>query len=129
MASLSQLTRRISDLHQIRCDFTCVDPVTVDDNFTATQMFHIAQEAISNALKHGKARNIQVSLDTKGHYINLKVTDDGSGLVDSTEVETGVGLRIMHYRAGQIGAHFTVRAESPRGTVVTCTLYRGSLHD
>jgi signal transduction histidine kinase len=129
MASLSQWTRRISDLHGMRCDFGCPDPVTLDDNFTATQLFRIAQEAITNALKHGKAGNIRVHLDSRGPYINLKITDDGVGLLDVNENETGVGLRIMRYRAGQIGAHFTVRADSPRGTVVTCTLYRGSFHD
>jgi signal transduction histidine kinase len=129
MAALTELTNRISDLHAVNCVFDCVEPVPVEDNYTATQLYRIAQEAITNALKHGQAANLRVSLETRGDYITLKIADDGVGIPDTDEAQEGMGLRIMRYRAGQIGAHFTVRPGPTNGTVVTCTLFRGNIHE
>jgi signal transduction histidine kinase len=129
MAALAELTNRISDLHAVQCVFECLEPVPVEDNQTATHLYRIAQEAITNALKHGQAANLRVSLEAHGHYITLKIADDGVGIPSADEITEGMGLRIMRYRAGQIGAHLTVRAEPTGGTVVTCTLYRGTSHE
>jgi PAS domain S-box-containing protein len=129
MAALTELARSISDLHAVRCTFEYAEPVLVEDNYTATQLYRIAQEAVTNALKHGQAANLRVSLEARGHYITLKIADDGIGLPANEEVQEGMGLRIMRYRAGQIGAHFTVTAGPTRGTIVTCTVYRGSFHE
>jgi PAS domain S-box-containing protein len=126
MAALTDLTGRISDIHSVRCVFECAEPVPIEDNFVATQLFRIAQEAITNALKHGKARNIRVGLETKEPYFTLKISDDGVGMTNGQDNHEGMGLRIMKYRAGQIGAQFAVRAAPTRGTVVTCTLFRNS---
>lgn len=127
MAALTELTNRISELHAVRCTFDYAEPVLVEDNNTATQLYRIAQEAITNALKHGRTSSIQVSLVARGHYITLKITDDGVGMPETESVKEGMGLRIMRYRAGQIGAHFNVLPGPACGTVVTCTLYRGSI--
>lgn len=127
MAALTDLTARISELHAIRCTFDYAEPVLFDDNNTATQLYRIAQEAITNALKHGEPACVRVSLEARGHYITLKITDDGVGMPDGEEAREGVGLRIMRYRAGQIGAQLSVHAGPNGGTVVSCTLYRGTL--
>jgi PAS domain S-box-containing protein len=126
MAALTELTHRITELHAVECVFEYVDLVPIDDNHTATQLYRIAQEAITNALKHGRAANICVSLEMRGHYITLKIADDGVGF-PTAEASEGMGLRTMRYRAGQIGAHFTILSAPTGGTVVTCTLYRGDL--
>jgi two-component system, LuxR family, sensor kinase FixL len=84
---------------------------------------------MTNALKHSKAKNIRIILDRKGTYITMKITDDGIGLADDEDPETGVGLRIMRYRAGQIGAHFSICAGATGGTIVSCTLNRGTSDD
>ncbi len=125
MAALSDLSGRIGELNGIRCVFECVEPVPVEDNHTATQLYRIAQEAITNALKHGKAANIRVSLETKERYTTLKITDDGVGLPAAETITEGMGLRIMRYRSGQIGAELSVRPGPLGGAVVTCTLFRG----
>jgi PAS domain S-box-containing protein len=128
MAALTELAERISDLHAVHCVFEVAEPVPVDDNYTATQLYRIAQEAITNALKHGQANNVRVSLEARGDYITLRVADDGIGLPHANEPHAGMGLRIMRYRAGQIGAHLTVRSGPTGGTVVACTLYMGASH-
>jgi PAS domain S-box-containing protein len=129
MAALTELASRSSELQGGPCRFSCQAPVAVDDNFTATQLFRIAQEAMTNALKHSKAKNICISLDRKGDCIALKITDDGVGLPNGKEEIPGVGMRIMRYRAGQIGAQFSVRSTAKGGTLVSCTLYRGTSDD
>jgi PAS domain S-box-containing protein len=129
MAALTELTTSISALHGIRCVFDCHEPVPVDDVYTATQLFRIAQEAITNAFKHGQARTIRVSLEAKALYITLKIADDGIGLSVTEARKEGMGLRIMRYRAGQIGASLSVYPGPNRGTVVTCTLFRGIFND
>ena len=129
MAALTELTTSISALHGIRCVFDCREPVPVDDVYTATQLFRIAQEAITNAFKHGQARTIRVSLEAKEFYIMLKIADDGIGLPVTETRKEGMGLRIMRYRAGQIGASLGVYPGPNRGTVVTCTLFRGAFNE
>ncbi len=129
MAALTELTKRISQLHAVRCTFEYFEPVPMEDNYTATQLYRIAQEAITNALKHGHAANLWASLEARGNYVTLKIADDGVGFPPTDKAQEGTGLRIMRYRAGQIGAHFTVTPGAKGGTVVTCTLYRGSVHE
>ena len=129
MAALTELTTRIGDMHSVRCIFECLEPVPIEDNYAATQLFRIAQEAITNAIKHGQAGAIRVSLESKGHYVTLKIADDGKGLPTSNGHTDGMGLRIMRYRAGQVGAQFSVRPGPMRGTIVSCTLFRGITHD
>ena len=129
MAALTELTTRIGEMHGVRCIFDCLEPVPIEDNYAATQLFRIAQEAITNAIKHGQAGAIRVSLESKGHYVTLKVSDDGKGMPSSNGHSAGMGLRIMRYRAGQVGAQFSVRPGPTRGTIVSCTLFRGTTHD
>jgi PAS domain S-box-containing protein len=129
MAALTELTKRITDMHAVRCTFDCIDPVPVEDNFVATQLYRIAQEAITNSLKHGKARSIRVSLEAKAGFLTLRIADDGVGFAAVNGENEGVGLRIMKYRAGQIGAQFTVRPGPNQGAVVTCTYHQGVSDD
>jgi signal transduction histidine kinase len=128
MAALTELTTRISDLHGLNCVFECAEPVPVEDNYTATQLYRIAQEAITNAIKHGQPHTIRVSLEARGQYLTLRVVDDGVGFAPAETNGDGMGLRIMSYRAGQIGAQFAVRPGTTRGAIVSCTLLRGNIH-
>ena len=85
-------------------------------------LYRIAQEAVSNAVRHGRAKKIVVSLENAAPNIVLKITDDGSGLSADARTKKGMGLRIMDYRAGMIGAAFTIHNLSPRGTQAVCVL-------
>jgi signal transduction histidine kinase len=128
MAALTELTSRISELHGLNCVFECAEPVPVEDNYTATQLYRIAQEAITNAIKHGQPHTIRVTLEARGHYLTLRIVDDGIGFSPAETNGDGMGLQIMRYRAGQIGAKFVVRPGPTRGAIVSCTLLRGNFH-
>jgi len=92
----------------------------------ATQLYRIAQEAVTNAVRHGKARHVSICLDSADDEIVLTITDDGTGLPENARAGNGMGLRIMAYRAGMIGATFHIeRLSDLNGTRVTCTLASG----
>jgi signal transduction histidine kinase len=93
--------------------------VALADNLTATHLYLIAQEAVRNAVKHGKPRNIQVSLHANPHLV-LRVACDGIGMPARPQGNGGLGLRIMRNRAAIIGAHLTIEPAEPTGTRVTC---------
>ena len=87
---------------------------------TATHLYHIAQEAVNNAIKHGRSRNILIRLFSGEREGTLIIRDDGVGIELPLRPHTGVGLHIMNYRAGMIGGNLEVRPEQLRGTTVTC---------
>lgn len=127
MSALRQLAAAVESVHHLPCRFVCPEPVLLPDHQSASQMYRIAQEALTNAVKHGKPSNLTVSLDSSDKDITLRVTDDGSGIAEGSEkLPTGSGLRIMKYRAAAMGAALTVQNAGPRGTEVLCRLPKAS---
>ena len=88
----------------------------------SSHLFRIAQEAVRNAVRHGGAKRIEVSLHTQNHCLTLMVQDDGSGLPPVSQRGEGLGLRIMAHRAQMIGATFAIERLPARGTMVRCLL-------
>jgi len=120
-SGLKQLSGEIEDLFKICCRFECDEQVLVSDVNAATHLYHIAQEAVNNAIKHGKARHVIIRLASTQHGCTLSVTDDGMGIPDTLPSEAGMGLHIMRYRASMIGGTLRVSHGEPGGTVVVCT--------
>jgi two-component system CheB/CheR fusion protein len=123
MAALTDLAFRTQQERKATCTFDCPEPVSVADNVTATHLYLIAQEAVHNALKHARPRNVRIRLESN-HLMILRVQDDGSGMPAGPGPAQGLGLRIMRNRAAIIGASLTIEPGTPTGTVVTCTLVR-----
>lgn len=119
MAALPQLAESITRMFEVRCDFHCPGIVLVHDNGTATNLYRIAQEAISNAIRHGQARQVEIHLSADSDHLALKIKDDGLGLPPAP-IRTGLGLGIMQYRANMIGGALLIEPESSGGTSVTC---------
>src|SRR5262249_46247361 len=59
-SSLQELAARVKDIHGVECSFEAHDSIMISDNYTATQLFHIAQEAVINAVKHGHPKKIAI---------------------------------------------------------------------
>lgn len=121
MSALQQLASTTCELFQVNCVFDCAQPVFVEDNGMATHLYRICQEAISNAIKHGQAANVVISLVQSGDTTRLEIRDDGSGFVENVPHHSGMGLRSMRYRAGTIGAELSIKAAKPHGTSVSCS--------
>ena len=129
MAALQELADVTAAQCDIRCTFRCDEPVEVDRNEAATQLFRIAQEATTNSVKHGQATRVALSLKAEGRKLTLRVQDDGVGIDEIAASKAGgMGLRIMQYRAAAIGAKFAIRSVPGGGTLLTCTLDQGSQH-
>jgi signal transduction histidine kinase len=122
MQSLQEFSGTTSDLFRVSCRFECDSPVLIHDERAAEHLYRIAQEAVGNAIKHGKADNIAVHLNTVDEGYLLRIQDDGVGLPDPLPSDGGMGLRIMENRSHVIGATFSARADAAGGTVVTCLL-------
>jgi len=129
MAALVELTDRVSEASGLCCRFECREPVRIEDTQTATHLYRIAQEAVTNAVKHAGAQDIRVSLEAHDGRVILEVRDDGVGVGRDCVNGKGMGLRIMEYRAVLIGAALHVGQTNQGGTLVQCTLTRDNNHD
>ncbi|MDR3403782.1 MAG: sensor histidine kinase [Chthoniobacter sp.] len=121
MAAFHELAKTTTERFNIDCRFEAPHPVLIDDSATSTHLFRIAQEAVSNAIKHGSAQRVTIGLFHEAEDMNLVVIDDGGGFREPLMENRGMGLHIMRHRAAMIGATLTIRRQSP-GTVVHCRL-------
>jgi two-component system sensor kinase FixL len=124
--ALQELALRHDGINETELAFKCEKPIKVTDSTTVTHLFRIAQEAVTNALKHSQARQILIELQesAKGNLI-LKIADDGVGF-NPQSATNGLGLKSMRYRAGLIGAHLLVSPLQTGGTLVTCKVFSRS---
>ncbi len=120
MSALQQYAAEVEDLFTVACRFECPEPIRITDPSRATHLYHIAQEAVSNALKHGGPEHILVSLARDGDTGTLRMEDDGTGMPEVATSHAGLGLRIMSYRATMMGGSLDVRRRSPQGTTICC---------
>jgi two-component system CheB/CheR fusion protein len=120
MSALQLRAAEIEDLFGVACRFECDETVLVHNTLTATHLYHIAQEAVNNAIKHGHAKSILIRLFAGQQEGTLLVRDDGKGIERPSAPHGGVGLRIMNYRAGMIGGNLQIQRDQPHGTTVTC---------
>jgi signal transduction histidine kinase len=119
--ALRDLASTTEAFHRVRVRVTTDAADSVRDARTATQLYRIGQEAVTNAVKHARARTIRIELAVRGGGTRLKVVDDGIGFRREALSHDGLGLRIMRYRAASIGAILSVERAARGGTVVTCT--------
>jgi len=122
MAALEELAESTARAFEIGCDFRYDNPVQVADNKVSVQLFRIAQEAVSNAVKHGQARRVDVHLARQSGSIILTVRDNGIGIPDSPAKGTGMGLLTMSHRAQMMGGTLKIEPRSGGGTQVTCSV-------
>ncbi len=125
ISALDQLVSSTEHRCGVTCRLLCSEAAPIGDTATAMQLFRIVQEAINNAAKHARAKHIAVELKTDESQITFQVRDDGVGIPDDLEQTTGMGLRIMHHRAGVIGATLNIGPADGGGTIVTCSLPQG----
>lgn len=116
MAALRELASIITGRFHVNCRFICDAPVLVSDATTSAHLYRIAQEAVSNAIRHGRAQNIIIRFST----CDLFIEDDGTGLAGDVKNSAGMGLRIMAHRAAMIGGSFEIKPNADGGTVVHC---------
>jgi PAS domain S-box-containing protein len=122
MIALENLSRDTTSLTGARCVFRCEEPVLISNHSAAVHLFRIAQEAVSNALRHGRARTIEIVLSEDGPNLHLSIGNNG--LLPPTDIdpEAGTGLEIMRYRAATLGGAMEFKRTKPRGTQVSVSV-------
>jgi len=118
--ALTELAARLEKLFGICCRVEAEEKVVVPDRTMANHLFRLAQEAISNSVKHGRATEVVVGLELHQDGAELFIRDNGSGLPAPDCKSDGLGLRIMNYRARRIGGRLRVEPNVEGGTVVRC---------
>lgn len=121
MSALERWASEVEDVFSIICRFQCEAPVLVHDNTMATHLYHIAQESVNNAIRHGNAGEIEIGLTAREREAILSIADDGKGIPSSPSKSLGMGLHIMKHRARLIGGTLSVQPNSRGGTTVSCT--------
>jgi signal transduction histidine kinase len=124
--ALQEFTVATREQFNVTCDFSHSGSLFLEENGTATHLYRIAQEAVRNAVRHGRARHIQVELSANESDIELSISDDGVGLAPAHSRTDGLGLRIMAHRASMIGGTLTVEPMPDGGTLVLCRLKQNS---
>jgi signal transduction histidine kinase len=87
----------------------------------AEHLYRIAQEAITNAIKHGRAKHLVISVHGSASKIRFSVSDDGVGF-DFSRVSVGMGLEIMRHRVRMLGGLVDIRRARTGGTRVLCVV-------
>jgi len=127
MAALHELATNTRKIFNVDCTFECDRPVRFEDQVVASQLFRIAQEAVSNGIRHGKARQIVIRLKEQRGKIIVSVSDNGTGFPEKFSNQKGMGLRIMQSRSGLIGGTLIIDRAVPHGVRVMCSVWRKTI--
>lgn len=119
--ALEALGTQIFERHgvEVVIDNALPEEQRFDDN-TATHLYRIVQEALGNALRHGRPKRVTVQLRADGGQIELAITDDGPGFDRRAVRPSGLGLKIMRFRAQMIGGDLSVESAPGVGTTIRC---------
>ncbi|THB81234.1 MAG: PAS domain S-box protein [Desulfobacteraceae bacterium] len=110
-SSLEELVANIQNLFRVNCSLSIDAPSDIDNHLIITHLYHIAQEAAHNAIKHGQADRVEIRMTgTRDKGLALTVSDNGRGF-DPDRASDGMGLRIMQHRAKMIDCSFSIRSQ------------------
>ena len=122
MSAIEQWAFNVEHRFGVPCRFSCEIPIPIFNEDVATNLYRIAQEAVTNAIKHGQPSRIDISLEsTEEEGIMLRIKDNGIGIAGLGK-KKGLGLQIMQYRARMMDGTLQVGRAVSGGTLVTCTL-------
>jgi signal transduction histidine kinase len=116
-SALEELAETVSKVYSVTCRLDCWSTIHIQDEMTANHLYRIAQEAVMNAVKSGKATQVRIHLFVRSGRIFLSVRDNGIGF-DIQSVHKGMGLKIMEYRAAALNATLLIR-RTPHGIRVS----------
>jgi PAS domain S-box-containing protein len=120
MSALQALAATTQNLFRVSCVFHCDKPVLVPDASTAAHLYRIAQEAVTNAVRHGMPQNILIELSDHNQQATLLVTNDGQDFPENPPEHKGMGLQVMSHRAEMIGGTVEVHCGPSGGTELRC---------
>lgn len=126
-ASLLELAKQVEIRFglKVRTDFRGRFPAHAAHEIL--HVYRIAQEAISNAIRHGRATQIDLTLERRSGGMRLSIRDNGTGFPAGAAPAPGIGLQIMRHRADQIGATIRTGNAPRRGALVVLQYHPAAL--
>lgn len=124
-ASLQEMVAEISKNFAIKAILEWNIATNIDETIDTVHVYYIIREALNNAVKHGKPKNIAVTVSEDTLYYYIKIMDDGKGIPDEVDLSKGMGMHIMQYRAWILNASFQVQNNKNGGTLVQCSIQKG----
>jgi signal transduction histidine kinase len=119
VVALQHLAETVRERFGINCILDGDESIRIHDSTVANQLYQIAQEAVTNSVKHAAAKQIDIRLAMDGPELCLSIIDDGVGFPEKPRSE-GLGLRLMCHGAALSGATFDVRRNGENGTIAAC---------
>jgi len=113
-AGLRWLTERFSERTQIGVEYWSYFPRRLDEQ-QETQLFRIAQEALTNVARHSGATEVIMRLDTSGDRVMLRIDDNGRGLPEEVQRKPSLGMVGMRARARHVGGELTTENRKTGG--------------
>jgi signal transduction histidine kinase len=121
VVALQNLAETVSEQSGINCVLHGDELIPIHDSTVANQLYRIAQEAVTNSVKHAAANHIHIRLAVDGSDLCLSIVDDGVGFPDKPRSE-GLGLHLMRHAAALCGGTFDIRRNGGKGTIATCRI-------
>jgi PAS domain S-box-containing protein len=118
-SALEELAANTSSLFKTHCRFSGEKPFPNLDSAASLHLYYIAQEAVLNAVRHGKATDVVISITRGRDRFFLSIQDNGAGFQWPLTGSAGMGIRIMRYRARVIGATLDLKSQPNQGTQIT----------
>lgn len=119
--ALKQLVVNVNATTNIQCQLVCDLSVAFEDKEKAGHIYRIAQEALNNALRHSLATQIVLTITKDAENFGLEIKDNGIGFSNAGP-SSGMGLKIMRYRADIIGGTFNAAGEVGSGSIISITV-------
>ncbi len=119
--ALKELAHSMEEIFDIRIPLTYDDNVHITRKKAATHIFRIVQEAINNAIKHGRASEVHIDFKKIKNHLLLEITDNGTGFPQKPN-KKGMGINIMKYRVSVIGGSLEIDSQKGKGTTIRCQL-------
>ncbi|MGO8699895.1 MAG: PAS domain S-box protein [Limisphaerales bacterium] len=121
-AAMERMVAHVKRTFNIACRFECETKARFLEPASISQLYKITQEAVTNAIKHAHARNVEIRLSNGGDRLLFSIRNDGALFPSVVKANDGLGLRIMSYRAHLIGASLEIRPGETEGAVLICSL-------
>jgi len=128
VVALQNLAETVSEQSGIKCVLSGDELIPIRDSTVANQLYRIAQEAVTNSVKHAVANHIDIRLAMNRSELYLSIVDDGVGFPDMPRSE-GLGLHLMRHAAALSGGTFDIRRNGQKGTIATCRVTQFDRND
>lgn len=122
ISALQEYTKDIENVFHVKCTVQDQNSYLIQDSTINTNLYRITQEAVKNAIRHGAAKNIEITLNQQEQSIQLAIKDDGKGMDLQDTHHNGMGIRGMKNRTTILDGSLEMQSNLDEGTQIFVTI-------